>query len=153
MECEYLERFGEEQEKLQRSNKRVKDSSSDGGHGEEETEMGNPLPKSYKDKLLVVIPGAHAQMCIANNQQYGKEYFDNEMDEVTEEFAVVKLSKEIKSKIKGVQSNALIVKVFGRMVGYHYLHRTGLSPWKPQCIVDYLDLGNDFFPLQVQSQR
>ena len=41
-------------------------------------------------------------MCIANNQQYGKEYFDNEMDEVTEEFAVVKLSKEIKSKIKGV---------------------------------------------------
>lgn len=30
------------------------------------------------------------------------EDFDNEMDEVTEEFAVVKLSKEIKSKIKGV---------------------------------------------------
>lgn len=96
MECEYLERSGEEQEKLQRSNKRVKDSSSDGGHGEEETEMGNPLPKSYKDKLLVVIPGAHAQMCIANNQQYGKEYFDNEMDEVTEEFAVVKSSPRSK---------------------------------------------------------
>ena len=41
-------------------------------------------------------------MYIANNQQYGKEDFDNEMDEVTEEFVVVKLSKEIKSKIKGV---------------------------------------------------
>jgi len=34
MECEYLERSGEEQDKLRRSTKRVKDSSSDGGHGE-----------------------------------------------------------------------------------------------------------------------
>lgn len=49
-------------------------------------------------------------MCIANSQQYGEEDSDNEMDEVTEGFAAVKLSKETKSRIKGVWSNALLSK-------------------------------------------
>ena len=71
------------------------------------------------------------------------------MDEVTEEFAIVKLSKETKFKIKGVLSNALI---FGRTVGYHYLHRMAMSLWKPQCRVDYLDLGKDFFLFKFKAR-
>lgn len=91
-------------------------------------------------------------MCIANRQQYGEEDSNNEMDEVIEGFAAVKPSKETKSKIRGVWSNKLIVKVFGRTVGYHYLHRMAMSLWKPQCRVDCLDLGRDFFLFRFEAR-
>lgn len=52
--------------------------------------------KSYRDKLLGVIPGAFAQMCTSSSQQYGEEDSDSEVDEVTKGFAAVKLSKKPK---------------------------------------------------------
>ncbi|KAK9991239.1 hypothetical protein SO802_026224 [Lithocarpus litseifolius] len=79
--------------------------------------------KSYKDKLLGTIPGAFAHMCTANSQHYEEEDLDSEVDEFMERVAKVKLSKETKARIRGAWGNALIVKVFGKSVGFHYLHR------------------------------
>lgn len=82
----------------------------------------------------------------------GEEESKNEINEVNEGFVAMKLSKETKSRIRGAWSNALIVKVFGRMVGYHYLHRMAMSLWKPQCRVDCLDLGRDFFLFRFEAR-
>ena len=42
-------------------------------------------------------------------------------------------------------NHALIVKVFGRTVGFHYLHSKVVSLWKPVGRLDCIDLGHDFF--------
>ena len=134
MEYEYPERSGEEQHELQWSTKRVKDLIQAGNHDEEFTEMEMEMAptKSYKEKLLGSIPGAFAQMCIANSQHFVEEDLDSDVEEITEGVAKVKLSKETKMRIRGAWENALIVKVFGRTVGFHYLHRSMMSLWKPQ---------------------
>lgn len=41
--------------------------------------------------------------------------------------------------------NALIVKVYGRTVGFNYLHREILALWKPTGRIDCIDLVKDFF--------
>ena len=83
MQCEFLERSGEEQDELQQSTKRVKDVSNDVGQVEERRVLEDARRKSYRDKLVGDFPRAHAQMCLANNYYVGEEESDNEMDEVT----------------------------------------------------------------------
>lgn len=120
---------------------------------EERFEVGDLHPKSYRDKLLGDFLGVHAHMSLPYSHNLGEEESDIELDEVAKGFTTVKLSKETKIKVRGAWSNALIVKVFGRTVGYHYLHRMNLSMWKPQCRVDCLDLGKDFFLFKFETKE
>lgn len=99
MECEYPERSGEEQHELQQSTKRVKDSIQACNHNEEFTEMKAVPAKSYKEKLLGSIPGAFAQMCTTNRQQFVEEVSNSNVEEITEGVAKVKISKETKMRI------------------------------------------------------
>lgn len=101
----------------------MKDSIQACNHNEEFTEMKAVPAKSYKEKLLGSIPSAFAQMCTTNRQQFVEEVSNSNVEEITEGVAKVKLSKETKMRISGAWENALIVKVFGRTVGFHYLHR------------------------------
>ena len=48
-------------------------------------------------------------------------------------------------RIRVPWSKALIVKVYGRMVGYNFLHAKILSLWNPVGRIDCIDLGKDFF--------
>ena len=72
-----------------------------------------PSSRSYKDKLVGVVPGAYALMCSFNDLFEDVIESDNEVNELAEGFAAVKLSKDIKSRIRNAWKNALIVKVFG----------------------------------------
>ena len=56
----------------------------------------------------------------------------------------VKLSKETKSCIRAPWSKALIVKVFGRSVGFHYLTFKINALWKPMAKLDCMNMGKDF---------
>lgn len=105
----------EEEEELVRSNKKVKDArygsfneAKSPGFGD-----GSPSPKaSFKDKLVGVIPGAYTQ---AFNFLAGADEdldSDNEILELREGIAVVKLSKEEKQRIRALWAKTLIVKVF-----------------------------------------
>ena len=94
---------------------------------EERLEVGDTSLKSYRDKLLGDFLGVHPHMSLPYSHNFGEEESNIELDEVTEGFASMKLSKETKIRIRGAWSNALIVKVYGRTVGYHYLHRMALS--------------------------
>lgn len=73
---------------------------------------------------------------------------DEEVEELREGFASVSLSKETKQCIRAPWSKAIIVKVFGRIVGYKFLHSRLMNLWKPSGRVDMVDLGKDFFLLR-----
>ena len=53
------------------------------------------------------------------------------MEPLIEGMAEVKLSKETKTRIRAPWSKALIVKVFGRTVGFNYLTFKLNTLWKP----------------------
>ncbi|KAK9991767.1 hypothetical protein SO802_026752 [Lithocarpus litseifolius] len=112
-----------------------------------------PSSRSYKDKLMGVVSGAYAQMCSFNDSFEDVTESDNEVNELAEGFAAVKLSKDIKSRIHSAWTNALIVKVFGCTVGYHFLHGRVLSIWRLSARVDWLDLGKDFFLFRFESKQ
>ena len=73
---------------------------------------------------------------------------DEEIEEVREGFASISLSKETKNCIRAPWVKALIVKVFGKTVGYNYLHSKLLGLWKLTGRVNMVDLRRDFFLLR-----
>ncbi|XP_050264109.1 uncharacterized protein LOC126708362 [Quercus robur] len=66
---------------------------------------------------------------------------------------VVKFFGSTKTRIRVPWTNALIVKVFGKTVGYHFLHSRIISLWKPIGRMDCVDLGNDFFLIKFQAKE
>ncbi|XP_075667014.1 uncharacterized protein At4g02000-like [Castanea sativa] len=65
--------------------------------------------------------------------------------------AKVKLSKEMKARIRVPWSKALIVKVYGRLVGFHYLTFKINASWKPMAKMDCVTLGRDFILIRFSS--
>ena len=65
----------------------------------------------------------------------------------------VKLSKETFSWIRAPWSKALIVKVYGRIVGFNYLTFKINALWKPMAKLDCVNLGNDFFFIRFSSNE
>ena len=138
MEYDISELSREEETELHRSKKKVKENSNIGtvgAHGD----------RSYKDKLLGEIPGAFAQAFKFSDVVEVAEDSDEEIEELSEGMASVRLSKETKLLIRSKWATALIVKVFGKSVGYHYLHSRILNLWKPAGRLECVDLGKEFF--------
>ena len=65
--------------------------------------------------------------------------------------AKVKLSKETKARIRAPWSKALIVKVYGRSVGFHYLTFKLNALWKPTAKMDCVTMGKGFFLIRFSS--
>ena len=91
------------------------------------------------------IPGAFAQAFKFSDVVEDDEGFDEEIEDILEGMASVKLSKETKMLIRSKWATAFIVKVFGKSLGYHYLHSRILNLWKPTGRLECVDLGKDFF--------
>ena len=64
----------------------------------------------------------------------------------------VKLCKETKSRIRAPWTKALIVKVYGKIVGYSYLTFKINTLWKPIANMDYVDLEKDFFLIKFNER-
>ena len=125
MEClHFLSLSREEENELVRSNKKIKDSH----HAIEEnspTRSGGstyPPKLSFGDKLVREIPGAYSQAFAFLNQMEAESYSDEEIEEVREGFASISLSKETKQCMRVPLVKSLILKVFGKTVGYNFLH-------------------------------
>ena len=69
----------------------------------------------------------------------------DEVRELREGLVAAKISQGLKQRIHAPWSKALIVKVYGRTVGYNFLHAKILSLWNPIGRIDCIDLGKDFF--------
>lgn len=48
---------------------------------------------------------------------------------------------------------ALVVKVYGRTVGFNFLNAKILALWKPLGRIDCVDLGKDFFLIQFSLKE
>lgn len=66
-----------------------------------------------------------------------------------EGLAAMRLSDDLKQKIMSPWSRALIVKVYGRMVGFNFLQQKISTLRKPKGKLDSVDLSKDFFPSQI----
>ena len=120
----------EEEAELHRSTKKVKKSHPSNPYTDYNTiDSGFSSPSSlkgpklsFKEKLIGEIPGAYVQAFDFSNHLDDEMESDSEVENLREGFAAVKLSKEFKNHIRAPWSGALIVKVFGRIVGFNYLH-------------------------------
>ena len=65
----------------------------------------------------------------------------------------VTLSKETKERIRAPWSKALIVKVYGRTVGYNYLTFKINALWNPTARMTCVDLGKDFFLIKFSAEE
>ncbi|KAL0002179.1 hypothetical protein SO802_015960 [Lithocarpus litseifolius] len=101
--------------------------------------------KSFKEKLVGEIPGAYAQAFDFYDLLEDDVESDDEVTGLREGLAAVKLSKETKLRIRGSWSKALIVKLYGRKIGFNFFQNKLQQLWKPSGRLDCVDLGNEFF--------
>nr|POE83935.1 hypothetical protein CFP56_51197 [Quercus suber] len=143
---ECTRRSKEEDEELQRSTKKVKEvHNAVGAHDEPlPTAFGN-TGKSFRDKLLGDIPGAYKQAFDFERDMEMEYLSDMEAQVYPDGEAEVRLSGESKTRIRSQLSNALIIKVFGKSVGYQFLHSRILGLWKPVSKMDCVHLGRGYF--------
>nr|POE70238.1 hypothetical protein CFP56_36502 [Quercus suber] len=99
------------------------------------------------------MPGAFEQAFSFRNCMNTEVESNDEFPELPIGEKVVKFSKSTKMRIRTPCTNALIVKVFGKTVGYHFLHSCITSMWKPAGRMDCVDLGNDFFLIKFQAKE
>ena len=77
---------------------------------------------------------------------------EDEVLELRRGIAVVKLLKEEKQWIRAPWVKALIVKVFGKIVGFTFLQSRLLSMWKPVGRIDIVDLDKEFYLVRFYSK-
>nr|XP_023871666.1 uncharacterized protein LOC111984273 [Quercus suber] len=145
MECERSEcerpereRSREEDAELQRSTKKIKEST-------DTTAFTSPI--SFKDKLLGEIPGAFMQAFNLEVANMESSVPAVDIDDLNKGLIAVKLQPETRSHIRATWAHALIVKVYGRTVGFHFLHSRVMSMWKlavwarlPELPFEYYEL-------------
>ena len=73
------------------------------------------------------------------------EFMDDEVETLRQGMVAVKFSKELKQEIRRPWARALIVKVYGRVVGLNFLQAKLLAMWKPAGRLDVVDLEHGFF--------
>lgn len=138
-------RSREEEAELVRSVKKFEDNSSDHNSAIPHQQV------SYKDRLVGDILGAYAQAFSFDRIVEDDEESDSDLDELVEGMVDVHLSKETKARMRAPWAKALIVKVFGRTVGYKYLTFKINTLRKPSAIMDCVDLGKDFFLIKFSD--
>ena len=76
-----------------------------------------------------------------------------EVEDLRQGFVGVKLTKDFKQKIRGPWVKALIVKVFGRDVGFHFLRDKLLAMWKLAGRLDCVHIGRGFFLVRLSLKE
>ncbi|KAF3948626.1 hypothetical protein CMV_025403 [Castanea mollissima] len=145
-------RSREEDAELQRSTKKVKEN-----HCLDHPQAASPQSsqegsRSYKEKLLGEMPGAFEQAFSFGLNMDTEAESDDEFPKLPIGEKAVTFSGSTKTRIRAPWTNALIVKVFGKTVGYHFLLSRITSLWKPTGRMDCVDLGNDFFLIKFQAK-
>ena len=156
-----LELSREEEAELRRSTKKAKETHQAGVYSEARllgsntyTPPGRHEEKtSFKDRLLGEIPGAYMQAF--DFSEYVEKEVEQEanVESISEGFAAVNLSREFKQLIRAPWTNALIIKVFGRSVGFNFLNSRIHALWKPTGKLDCVDLGCEFYLIRFSVRE
>lgn len=79
------------------------------------------------------------------------DVYDKEEDEA--DCPLICLTKEEKAELRGKWRNSLIVKVWGRTVGYTYLLKRLKTIWKPKAFLDLVALENGYFLVKFYAME
>ena len=146
IDCTEPPRSREEEAELGRSVKRVKENASAKQAFQPRT------PVSYKDTLVGEIPGAYEQAFKFDVGRTFEDDTETDLESLIEGMVDVSLFKETLMRIREPWYKALIVKVFGRSVGFSYLTFKINELWKPAAKMDCVDLGRDFFLIRFSCR-
>ena len=101
---------------------------------------------SFKDKLMGEIPSAFSQAFnLVDSMEDESDSDEGKVEALREGLVAVTFSKDFKRQIRKPWGCAFIVKVFGRSMGFTFLHNRLLSLWKPARRLECVDLGHGFF--------
>jgi hypothetical protein len=152
----------EEEDSIRRSTKKKKGSHlpSSAEPGMEPvggSEPGSPIGHrsgiSYKESLLGTIPGAYERAFFGSSMEEDEFSSSDEDDEPPAEGEVViKFSSDLKRRIRAPWSASLIVKVFGRSVGYMFLVNKLKAIWRTNSGFSCVDLGLGFFLVKFENR-
>ena len=98
------------------------------------------------------IPGAYEQAFKFDVGRAIEDDIETDLEPLIEGVVDVSLSKETSMHIREPWYKVLIVKVFGRNVGYSYLSFKINELWKPAAKMDCVDLGRDFFLIRFSCK-
>nr|POE60543.1 uncharacterized protein CFP56_65433 [Quercus suber] len=151
----------EEEAELFRSKKKVKqghhadfhEGLSESGHSQGGQSSWGTVKKTFKDKLMGEIPGAYAKAFDFSDLLDMEAESDEEVEELREGLAAVKLTRETKLRIRKPWSKALIIKLYGRSIGLSFLQSKLISLWKPSGTVVCVDLGENFYSVRFSLKE
>ena len=141
-------RSREEDEELQRSNKKVKVV-----HSTNNSLRAEDRRSSFKERLIDEILGAYEEAFNFENGMETEVESDDESSDLAAGIVAVNLSEAKKASIRAQWTNALIVKVVGKMVGYQFLSSCIISLWKPIGRLVCVDLEKDFFLVRFSQKE
>ena len=102
-------------------------------------------PSSYKDKLVGAIPGAFEQAFGFESLMQEDIELDTKDENTHEGSARVCFLKKEKTCVRAPWKHALIIKPFGRKVGFLFLDFKIHNMWNLVGRMDCIDLGLDYF--------
>jgi hypothetical protein len=111
---------------------------------------------SYKESLIGVIPEAYESAFFGSSmEEDGGDISDEEEEDEPPEDGevVIKFPRELKQKIRAPWCTSLIVKVFGRSVGYLFLVNKLKNMWKSSGNFSCVDHGLGFFLIRFESKE
>ena len=140
--------------------KKIKDSHRTPGGSEIAGLGGSPSDDrrsavSYKDSLLGDLPGAYTKAFFGEDMEAdaADDVSSDEEDEPAQVGEVIiKFPRDLKLRIRAPWNTSLIVKVFGRSVGYLFLVNKLKSLWQPSGGFSCVDLGLGFFLVKFAAK-
>lgn len=150
MERERLKRSDEEEDTLTSSTKKFKDSHlSTGDKGDKENGLRNKVG-SYKDKLVGAILGAFKQAFGFDSSMQEDLDSNDDEEQICEGSTKVCFSEEDKVRMRAPWQKALIIKTFGRRMGFSFLVDKVRNLWNPTGSMDCIDMGFDYFLVKFE---
>ena len=151
----------EEEAKLARSNKKVKSiHHANFTEGNTRTKKEYTWGKghanqqsSFKEKLVGELPGAYRRAFDLMDQMVVSPEIELDTSSLRKGLAAVRLNNELKQKIKAPWARVLIVKLYGRTVGFNFLQQKVSALWKPKGRLDCMDLSKDFFLVKFSAME
>ena len=138
-------RSREEDEELQRSTKKAKENHRTDSLLDGTSPQSEGKKSFYKERLTGMIPGAYERAFRFEHDMETKMESNDESSNLVVGIAAVNLSGARKASIRSLWTNALIIKVVGKIMGYQFLTSRIMSMWKPSGRLDCVDLEKDFF--------
>ena len=101
--------------------------------------------------MVSAIPGAFKQAFGFGDTMHEDLESDTEEDNTHEGSTRILFSKEEKARMRASWQHALIIKPFGRKVGFNFLDAKIRSMWAPSGRMDCIDLGLDYYIVNFEQ--